>query len=163
MATTKKKRTTRRPAATDANCSSAFLDVGRAIKSNRVFITFPDTHYDRTITLGHVEKHLGLIDDNDLEWLVTALAKEMGADRCAAIAEKLSTLFYSCCKGTGDCGEGSECSNCDGLGFQEGNPKTADTSHRQLTDEEVEQWGAKYALTDSLGQLRTMIEDARTL
>lgn len=62
-----------------------------------------------------------MIDNGSAEWLIAAIAKEIGAERCRNIAAKLESYFCLVCDGTGidpDELEG-RCENCNGDGFFE--------------------------------------------
>ncbi len=106
-----------------ADCSKAAgLRVGRATKSGRVFFSMPDTHYDQiTLPISGEKCHVAMVDDDDVEWLIIALAKEIGAERCRAVAGTLADLFCLVCDGSGvdvDSLEGG-CVNCGGEGYCE--------------------------------------------
>ena len=77
------------------------IDVGKTIGGDLVFIGVPDQRYDRAKTplTGQV-RHIISITDDEIEWLIAALAKEVGATRTRAIADSLKDMFCLNCDGT---------------------------------------------------------------
>lgn len=70
------------------------IDVGKVRDKDAVFISVPPEFYERLYSalLGS-ERHAVLIRDKDVEWLIWALAKEIGRKRTDAIANHLHVMW----------------------------------------------------------------------
>ena len=78
------------------NCSTSF-DVGRTRPSGRVFVAVPAENTETIRTALTRQKKIAIdFNDDDVVWLIYALAKELGPEASALIGDNLSKCEFCC-------------------------------------------------------------------